>query len=99
MTLDRKPLSVNALHLIPRARCKAQAALDALARHDFVYVHVEATDEAGHEKNLELKIRCIEYLDERITRTILAGIEAAGYEARVAVLPDHPTPVETGDHA
>ncbi len=78
---------------------KAQAALDALERHDFVYVHVEATDEAGHERNLDLKIRCIEYLDDRITRTILDGIEARGYEARVAVLPDHPTPVETGAHA
>lgn len=78
---------------------KAQAALDALARHDFVYVHVEATDEAGHERNLELKIRCIEYLDARITRPILEGIAAAGWGARVAVLPDHPTPVETGAHA
>lgn len=78
---------------------KAQAALDALERHDFVYVHVEATDEAGHERNLELKIRCIEYLDDRIARPILAGIEARRIEATVAVLPDHPTPVETGAHA
>ncbi|MBD3220858.1 cofactor-independent phosphoglycerate mutase [bacterium] len=78
---------------------KAEHALDALERHDFVYVHVEATDEAGHERDLDLKIRCIEYLDRRLTRIILEGIEARGIEATVAVLPDHPTPVETGAHA
>jgi 2,3-bisphosphoglycerate-independent phosphoglycerate mutase len=78
---------------------KAAAALDALERHDFVYVHVEATDEAGHARDLELKIKCIEYLDDRLTRIILEGIEARGIEATVAILPDHPTPVETGAHA
>jgi len=78
---------------------KAQAALEAIERHDMVYVHVEATDEAGHERNLELKIKCIEYLDDRITRPILEGLEARGIEATVSVLPDHPTPVETGAHA
>lgn len=78
---------------------KAAAAVDALARHDFAYVHVEATDEAGHARDLELKIRCIEMLDRRLVRPILEGIEARGIEAAVAVLPDHPTPVETGAHA
>jgi 2,3-bisphosphoglycerate-independent phosphoglycerate mutase len=77
---------------------KAQACLDALEDHDFVYVHVEATDEAGHARDLDLKIRCIEYLDERLVRPILEGLEARGVEAAVAVLPDHPTPVETGQH-
>ena len=78
---------------------KAEAALDAIARCDFVYVHVEATDEAGHSRDLALKIRCIEYLDERLVRPILEGLKARGIEATVAVLPDHPTPVETGAHA
>jgi 2,3-bisphosphoglycerate-independent phosphoglycerate mutase len=77
---------------------KAQACLDALEDHDFVYVHVEATDEAGHARDLDLKIRCIEYLDERLVRHILEGLEARGVEAAIAVLPDHPTPVETGQH-
>lgn len=77
---------------------KAQACLDALADHDFVYVHVEATDEASHARDLDLKIRCIEYLDQRLVRPILAGLEAAGMPATIAVLPDHPTPVETGQH-
>jgi 2,3-bisphosphoglycerate-independent phosphoglycerate mutase len=76
---------------------KAQACLDALETHDLVYVHVEASDEAGHSKDLDLKIRCIEYLDKRLVAPILRGIE--GKNTAVAVLPDHPTPVETGSHA
>ncbi len=77
---------------------KAQACLDALADHDFVYVHVEATDEAAHSRDLDLKIRCIEYLDNRLVRLILEGLESGGIAAAVAVLPDHSTPVETGQH-
>lgn len=77
---------------------KAEAALDALRDHDLVYVHVEATDEAGHARDLALKVKCIEYLDARLTRPILAGIESRGIEATVAVLPDHPTFVRTGKH-
>jgi 2,3-bisphosphoglycerate-independent phosphoglycerate mutase len=78
---------------------KATACLDALANHDLVYVHVEATDEAGHAKDLDLKIRCIEQLDDRLVGPVLKGLEERGIEAAVAVLPDHPTPVETGSHA
>jgi len=77
---------------------KAQACLDALADHDLVYVHVEATDEAGHARDLDLKVRCIEYLDQRLVRPILEGLTARGIEAAIAVLPDHPTPVATGQH-
>ncbi len=77
---------------------KARACLDALADHDLVYVHVEATDEAGHARDLDLKIKCIEYLDQRLVRLILEGLDARGIEAAIAVLPDHPTPVATGQH-
>jgi 2,3-bisphosphoglycerate-independent phosphoglycerate mutase len=77
---------------------KAQAALEALVDHDLVYVHVEATDEAGHARDLDLKVKCIEYLDARLTRLILEGIETRGLQATVAVLPDHPTFVRTGKH-
>ena len=75
---------------------KADAALDALKRVDFVYVHVEAPDEAGHDGNLDLKIKTIEDLDSRLVGRILAGLEKT--EAGVAVLPDHPTPVEKRIH-
>ncbi len=78
---------------------KAQAALDALEEHDFVYLHVEATDEAGHSKDLDLKIKCIEYLDRRLIGPLLDGIQKRSIRASVALLPDHPTPVETGSHA
>ncbi len=77
---------------------KAAAALDALRDHDFVYVHVEATDEASHARDLDLKIKCIEYLDQRLVRLILAGLEERRLAAAIAILPDHPTPVATGQH-
>jgi len=77
---------------------KADAALKALEDVDFVYIHVEAPDEAGHEKNLPLKIRCIEDLDRRLIQRVLLGLEEKGWESTVAVLPDHPTPIANGNH-
>jgi 2,3-bisphosphoglycerate-independent phosphoglycerate mutase len=77
---------------------KADACLNALSDHDFIYVHVEAADEAGHEQNLELKIRCIEDLDRRLIQRALDGLETRGMEAVIAVLPDHPTPIAHGKH-
>jgi 2,3-bisphosphoglycerate-independent phosphoglycerate mutase len=77
---------------------KADACLAALADHDFVYVHVEAADEAGHEKDAALKVRCIEDLDRRLVQRVLDGLEQRGIEAVVAVLPDHPTPIAVGTH-
>jgi 2,3-bisphosphoglycerate-independent phosphoglycerate mutase len=77
---------------------KADAALKALEEVDFVYIHVEAADEAGHEKNLALKIQCIEDLDQRLIRRVLEGLEKKGWESTVAILPDHPTPVSSGNH-
>lgn len=77
---------------------KADAALSALEEVDFVYIHVEAPDEAGHERDLSLKIRTIEDLDRRLIRRVLEGLERKGWEAVVAVLPDHPTPIAQGNH-
>ena len=77
---------------------KADAALSALEEADFVYIHVEAPDEAGHERDLALKIRCIEDLDRRLIRRVLDGVEKKGWNATFAVLPDHPTPVAKGNH-
>ncbi|MEO0185811.1 MAG: phosphoglycerate mutase, partial [candidate division WOR-3 bacterium] len=74
------------------------AVIEALADHDFVYCHVEATDEAGHSKDLELKIKTIEYLDQRLIARVLEKLERKKIDAVVAVLPDHPTPVEYGNH-
>lgn len=77
---------------------KADACIAALQDHDFVYCHVEATDEAGHSKDLDLKIRTIEYLDERLVARIMKELENKKIEAVVSVLPDHATPVEYGNH-
>ncbi len=77
---------------------KADACLKALEDHDFVFVHVEASDEAGHAKDLKQKVLAIEYLDSRLIARVMKGIEDKGVEATVAVLPDHLTPVVQGNH-
>jgi len=77
---------------------KADACLESLDRVDFAYLHVEAPDEAGHEGDLELKIRTIEDLDARLISRVLAGLEKKRMEAVIALLPDHPTPVEKRVH-
>ena len=77
---------------------KAQAAIEALKKDDFVFVHVEATDEAGHDGDLDLKLKAIDYLDKRLIKPILEAIEQMDEDVCVAVLPDHPTPVELRIH-
>ena len=77
---------------------KAQAAIEALKTDDFVFVHVEATDEAGHDGDLELKLRAINYLDQRLIRPIFEATQQMDEPVCIAVLPDHPTPVELRIH-
>jgi 2,3-bisphosphoglycerate-independent phosphoglycerate mutase len=76
---------------------KAQYALRGLKEKDFVYVHVEAPDEAGHMGDLRLKIEAIEVFDEKIVGTILKGMKAFN-QYKVLVLPDHPTPLSVRTH-
>jgi 2,3-bisphosphoglycerate-independent phosphoglycerate mutase len=77
---------------------KAQAAIDALKTDDFVFVHVEATDEAGHDGDLDLKLKAIGYLDQRLIKPIVEATEQMDEPVCIAVLPDHPTPVEQRIH-
>jgi 2,3-bisphosphoglycerate-independent phosphoglycerate mutase len=78
---------------------KADACLKALDDgFDFCYVHVEAPDEAGHEGDLELKIKTIQDLDQRLIGRIIEGVQSRNYNPVIAILPDHPTPVETRTH-
>ena len=77
---------------------KADACIRSLQDHDFIYCHVEATDEAGHSRDLDLKIKTIEYLDQRLVARVMQGLDNERIEAVVAVLPDHATPVEYGNH-
>ena len=77
---------------------KAQAAIEALAHDDFVFVHVEASDEAGHDGDLELKLKTIEYLDQRLIAPIYNKVKDWDEPVCIAVLPDHLTPVEQRIH-
>lgn len=77
---------------------KAEAALEALKTNDFVYLHVEASDEAGHEGDVQLKIKTIEYLDKRAIRIIYEALQQWDEPVAIAVLPDHPTPCAIRTH-
>lgn len=79
---------------------KAQAAIDALTKegYDFAYIHVEAPDEMGHQGSVEHKIQAIEWLDERIIGPVKKGLEEAGEDFRMLILPDHPTPICVRTH-
>lgn len=79
---------------------KAQAAVDALLKDgfDFVYIHVEAPDEMGHQGSVEKKIQAIEYLDDRVIRIVREALDRSGEPYRLLVLPDHPTPIRVRTH-
>ncbi len=76
---------------------KAEAALKAIEEADFVYVHVEAPDEAGHGGNMKHKIQAIEDFDEKVVGTVLAALKGRD-DCRVLVMPDHPTPIAVKSH-
>lgn len=86
---------------------KAQAAINALKTDDFVYMHIEASDEAGHDGDLDLKLKTIENLDSRAVKPIYEAVKDWGKpgtptadmeSVAIAVLPDHPTPVAHRTH-
>ncbi|MCM1504001.1 MAG: cofactor-independent phosphoglycerate mutase [Muribaculum sp.] len=78
---------------------KVEAALDALRKGaDFVFLHVEASDEAGHDGDVALKLRTIENLDSRVLRPLMDAVDSWDEDVAVALLPDHPTPCEIRTH-
>lgn len=77
---------------------KAKAAVDALKRCDLVYLHIEASDEAGHEGDVELKTKTIEYLDKRVVKYIIEETSKFDEPVAIAILPDHPTPCALKTH-
>lgn len=77
---------------------KADAAIEALRKSDFVYLHVEACDEAGHDGDLQLKLKCIENIDHQLVAPILKEVSQWEEPVSIAVLPDHPTPVHHRTH-
>lgn len=81
-------------------RGKAEAAVKALTAdgYDFVYVHIEAPDEMGHQGSVKDKIKAIELIDEFVIGPVADGLEQAGEDYRILILPDHPTPVRVRTH-
>ena len=77
---------------------KAKAAIDALRTDDFVFLHIEASDEAGHDGDLQLKLKTIEDIDLRVMGTICSELSDWKEPVCIALLPDHPTPVEMRTH-
>lgn len=79
---------------------KAKAAVEALLKggHDFVYVHVEAPDEMGHQGSAGNKVKAIEYLDQRLIGPAVQALDASGEDYRMLIMPDHPTPVRLRTH-
>lgn len=78
---------------------KTQAAINALKETDFVFLHIEASDEAGHEGDAELKKKTIEYLDSRVVKPIYEEISKWDEDVTIAILPDHPTFCRTKTHS
>lgn len=77
---------------------KAEAAIEALKNDDFVYLHIEASDEAGHEGDYKLKTKTIEYLDSRVVKSIYEATKDWDEPITIALLPDHPTPCAIKTH-
>lgn len=78
---------------------KVQAALDAFrGDYDFVYIHVEAPDEMGHQGSVEKKVQAIEYLDHRVIGPLTKAMDEEGMDYRLLVMPDHPTPIRVRTH-
>ena len=77
---------------------KADAAIEQLKQKDFVFLHIEATDEAGHDGEAELKKSCVESIDQRVVARILKEVEQWEEPVRIAFLPDHPTPIKYRTH-
>lgn len=79
---------------------KALAAVKVLLedKYDFVYIHVEAPDEMGHQGNIANKVKSIEYLDQRVIKVVMEEMKKAGADYRMLVMPDHPTPIRCRTH-
>jgi len=79
---------------------KAMAAVKVLLEddYDFVYIHIEAPDEMGHQGNIPNKIQSIEFLDQRVIKVVMEEMKKAGVDYRMLVMPDHPTPIRCRTH-
>ena len=95
--LDIIPVAGATGYIDTNYQGKAEAALEALKTRDFVYLHVEAPDEASHSGRLDHKIQAIEDFDAKVVGTVLEGIKKFG-DYRILCMPDHPTPISIMTH-
>ena len=79
-------------------KAKGEYAVNALKDNDIVFVHIEAPDEAGHAKDLKEKVKGIENIDKHILAPLVKVLEEEYKDFKIAVLPDHPTPIDVGTH-
>lgn len=77
---------------------KAKAAIEALKRNDFVYIHMEAPDESGHHFDKDAKVLSIELIDEKVVGPVYEYLENSGEDFAFLIMPDHPTPIDIGTH-
>jgi len=78
---------------------KANAALEELSKGlDFVYIHMEAPDECGHQGNMKNKIYSIEQIDEKVVKVLVDGLNKMGEDYSILIMPDHPTPIAIKTH-
>lgn len=96
MTVVDVPGATGGLHT--NYEGKADAAVKALERHDFVYIHVEAPDEMGHQGSVENKIKAIENLDSRVIARVKKAMDEREEPYKMLILPDHPTPIRIRTH-
>ena len=97
MTLEVVEVPGATGYLDTNYKGKAEYGLQALEKGDFVYIHLEAPDEASHNGDLEAKIEAIEAFDKKVVETILRGVKRWG-DYKIMVLPDHPTPLSLRTH-
>ena len=80
---------------------KSKAAVDTLLKdgNDFVYIHLEAPDEMGHQGSVERKVQAIENMDSRLIKPLVEALDASGEDYRLLIMPDHPTPICIRTHS
>jgi 2,3-bisphosphoglycerate-independent phosphoglycerate mutase len=98
MKVIEVPGADGTLHTNYEGKAKAGVKVLLEDNYDFVYIHVEAPDEMGHQGNTANKIKSIEYLDQRVIRVVMEEMEKAGAAYRMLVMPDHPTPIRCRTH-
>lgn len=98
MKVVEVPGADGTLHTNYEGKAKAGVKVLIEENYDFIYIHVEAPDEMGHQGNIANKVKAIEYLDQRVIKIVMEEMEKSGADYRMLVMPDHPTPIRCRTH-